>query len=674
MKKIYVTLFSFLLAGILRAQSPGGVSTNLSLWLKADNSSTLSPTTGSLNSWTYSNNSNQFTATVGTQPTVVANAINFLPAINFNGGQFMVGPSGPGATGAPIPAGSLAYSIFAVWTSPTAVGGSNMRVWAQRPNSSAGDNNFDGAALWVYPGGATAPGNFNTGIPTYGDQPEKDPYITGVATAPVYTGMGILTYAPNTVYVSQINLLAQDVNDLELMDQSNYATGAGITSTDPAGNATNPVTGRILTDAANILGARSTVVGDENFVGNLSELIIYTGPVSGTARSQVFSYLAMKYGVSLAGDYVSSAGSTIWDAAANGSYGSGSLNYNHFVFGLGKDNTSGLNVVQSNSQSTAGVSGAGNIVLANPSALADQSFLLVGSSNAGFAQIGTNLPLAAAGSQRLATQWLVQSAGAIGTVDLSFDFTGIGTTGTIGSTSDFRLIVDNDGDGDFSTGTTNYFNPTSWNGSVATFAGVNLTSRSKVVMAMISSATGGTPLPVNWVSFTGKARGVDVDLDWKVSANQNAKVYEVQRSADGTNFATIGEVANQADVQSYSFVDANAGSGLHYYRILEVDQDGKSIYSKIISVSVSGTDFAIRLLNNPVRNNTEAQLELSSAEGGSALMEIWTLNATRVGMLQQNIGAGTTTLRVPLTGLAAGTYLVKVQVNGTTRVLQVVKL
>jgi hypothetical protein len=676
MKNFYVSLLTFLLAGVLRAQSPGGVSTNLSLWLKADNTSTLSPTTGSLNSWTYSNNSNQFTATVGTQPTVVANAFNFLPAINFSGSQLMVGPSGPGATGAPIPAGSLAYSIFAVWSSPQPVGSANMRVWVQRPNSNAGDNNFDGTSLWLYPSGGTASVPFNTAIPTYGDQPEISPYVTGVTSAPAYN-TGILTYAPNTPYISQLNLLNQNTNDLELMDQTNYGTGPGVTSTDPAGNAT---VNRVLVDAANLLGARSTTAGDEPFVGNLAELVVYSGPVSGVARNQVFSYLSLKYGIPLNGSYVSSAGTTTWDAVANASYGFNSANYNHFVFGVGLDNTSGLNTTQSNSLSTgsgsgSGQSGLGNIVLANPRPMADQSFMLVGSDNAGFAETASNVPVVAAGSQRLTTQWLVQNTGTIGVVDLSFDFTGITTTGTVGTSTDFRLVLDNDGDGDFTTGTQTYCQPSYWVGNVANFSHVTLTSSSKIVMMMISKASAGTPLPVNWVSFTAKASGTDVDLNWQVSANQNAKVYEVQRSSDGTNFTTIGEVANQADLQSYDFVDANAGSGTHYYRILEVDLDGKSIYSKIVSVNLSAADFTIRVLNNPVvASNTEAQLELSSAEGGNVQLEVWTLAAIRVGAFQQAISAGTSTVRVPLTGLAAGTYVVKVQVNGTKRVLQVVKL
>ncbi len=644
--------------GLFAQQSPGGVGTNLSLWLKADATSTLTPSSGSLTSWQYFNNSNVFTATPGNQPTVAPASINFLPSISFSGTQFMTGPNGPGAGGAPIPAGSHAYSIFAVWQSTTNIGGNNERIWSQRPSSDAFDNNFDGTSFWIFPQG-----------PAYGAQPEISPFTTGAAFAPAYNSY-ILPYAPNTVYVSQLNFLAQDANDLELVDQSNLATGPGVTSTDPANQA---LTHRLVVDAANILGARSTS-GDEPFIGNLAELIVYTGSVSGTARSQIFSYLAMKYGIATNANLVSSGGVITWDATANSAY-------NNFVFGIGQDNASGLSVSQSNSLATgsgsgAGQSGKGNIVLSNPTALADQGFMVVGSNNAGFAETTTNLsPLATTGSQRLANQWLVQHSGSVGLVDLSFDFTGITTTGTVGTTTDFRLLVDQDGDGDFTTGSQLIYTPSSFNGSVAQFTGVNLTGAAKVVMSILSSAGPGTPLPVNWVNFTAKPVGGDVDLDWTVSANESAKTYDVQHSTDGVIFKSIGQVANLSSVQSYSFVHSPAGEGIHYYRIQETDLDGKSIYSKIVSASVGSGDFSIRLLNNPVLGGSlDAELEVSALKAGNASLELWSLAGARISVQMAALNSGTSRIRIPLSGVPAGTYAVKIRINDITRVVQVVKL
>lgn len=659
MNKFYLALLSILCVSGLNAQtSPGGVSANLSMWLRADAASTLSPSTGSLNSWNYFNNGNAFTATTGSQPTVAPSTFNFLPSIAFNGTQMMVGPTGPGSTGAPIPAGSFAYSIFGVWSSTTPIGGANQRVWAQRANAgTAGDNNFDGAAIWVY---ASQGG---TSGPQYGDQPEISPFVTGLG----------LSYSPGTQYISQLNLLAQNTNDLELVDQTNLATAPVVVSTDPTGQAM-AVGHRDITDAGNFLGARSTAI-DEPFFGNLAELIVYSGPVSGAARNQVFSYLSMKYGIPTKTNLVSSANATVWDMTAGGGA------YNTNVFGIGQDNGSGLLNTQSNSNATGsgngtGMAGAGNIVLSGPASLSDQNFLMIGSNNAGFAETTTNLPLlAGAGSQRLAAQWLVQNTGNVGTVNVNFDFTGIATTGTIGTPADFRLVVDNTGTGTFSSGAIGFYTPTSFTGNVANFQGVNLSQSSKVVFAILSSAGAGTPLPVTWVNFTALAAGDDVNLNWTVAANEHAKAYEVEHSTDGTNFAKIGEVANVTNVMSYQFVHANAGNGTHYYRIHEVDLDGNAIYSKIVSVNITNAgDFSIQVRNNPAVGNTDPQLEIIPTKAGNATVELWTLSGNRVSTIVQAVNTGSNLIRIPLSGLASMSYVVKVTVNGTTHVTQLVKL
>ena len=680
MNKFYVALLFVLVADVLQAQNPGGVGTNLSLWLKADNTSTLSPSTGSLTSWTYSNNpGNSFTASVGQQPTVAPNTFNFLPSIAFDGTQPQL-MSGPAGVNAPIPAGQLNYTVFSVWSSSRAAGtGLGQRIWSERPASSLPDGNSDGVSLWVYTSGFA-----------YGDQGEiPNDYTSGTNKISSgsgtiidpwrYQGAPILPYGADIPYVSMMQLYNQNTNDLLLMDQSNFATGGFVTSTDPTANATAD---RILSNQANILGVRSVSGLDEPFTGNVAELIVYAGNLTAAQQNAVFSYLSIKYGIPLGGDLTSSAGTVIWASGPNGNWGTGAtnFNYNHFVFGLGMDNGSGLTTTQSNSLSTgsgngSGQSGSGNIILANPSTPTDQNFMLIGSNNAGFAEITTNLPTTSpVGAKRLATQWLIHNNGSVGKVDFSFDFTGITTTGSIGTSADFALVVDNDGDGDFTTGTQSVYAPSSWNGNVATWTQVNLATSLNVVVSILSNSN-ATPLPVNWLSFTAKANGADVDLNWTVSANENAKVYQVQHSTDGASFSTIGEVSNLANVQSYGFVHANAGPGTHYYRVLETDQDGKSIYSKIVSVVMSGSDFAIRLLNNPVVGNSmDAEVEITASDAGNASFEIWNLTGRRVATLMQNITDGTSRIRLPMSTLPAGTYAVKIRVNDVTHVVQVVKL
>ncbi len=636
MKKIYLLTTGLCLSLCVMAQSPGGISTGLSLWLRADAAGTLNLTGSNVNSWTYFNNGlNSFTYAAGTQATFLSNAINSLPGIGFSGTQ-MTGPNG---LNAPLAAGSQAYAVFAVWSTSSA--GSPQRPWTQwfGANGGAAGN---GTSLWLFDPG--------TGL-EWGEQPEIAPFTQGVAR-PVSTG---------TFYLSEMNLLNATSNDLELLDQGNFPTPTVLST----GNGTNARAN--LSTVANTLGCR-TGIADEPFNGTLSELIVYSNSISaGASRNQIFSYLSMKYGIPISGSLISSTGTTAWDATAQAGA------YNNSVIGLAVDNGSGLNVQSTNVAGAAGVAGAGNLSLAAYDALAtDQNFLMTGNDNGALTEELTNLPPAAAGSSRLIRNWFVQNTGPVGRVNLGFDFSGLTTTGIVGTTTDFRLMVNSAGDPTFAGGTTTFYTPSSFTGPVANFTAVTLSAGN--VFAIISSASAGTPLPVDFISFTAQPNGGNVDLNWVVGDNQEASSYEVDRSSDGANFTKIAVLPNNADQTNYSFVDANAGGGTHYYRVLETDQDGKSIYSKVVSATIAAGDFSVAVLNNPAVGKTDAQLQINAVSPGVAYIELWSVGGSRISLQQQAIGTGTTTISVPMSNLAPGSYVVKVIVDKNTHVAQVVKM
>ena len=223
----------------------------------------------------------------------------------------------------------------------------------------------------------------------------------------------------------------------------------------------------------------------------------------------------------------------------------------------------------------------------------------------------------------------------------------------------------------FATGTTAYYKPT-FTGNVAAFN--NVTLPDQAVFAILSNIPAGSPLPVNFVSFTAQPSGDNVVLNWVVGDNSQASSYEINQSTDGVHFAGIGEVANEADRQAYSFVQAKAGPGQHYYQVLETDLDGKTIYSNIVSVTIAAGDFSVAVLNNPAAANTDAQLQINAMTPGTALIELWSVGGARISTQQQPVGAGVNTVSIPVSKLPSGNYVVKVQVNNNRHVSQVIKL
>ncbi len=100
------------------------------------------------------------------------------------------------------------------------------------------------------------------------------------------------------------------------------------------------------------------------------------------------------------------------------------------------------------------------------------------------------------------------------------------------------------------------------------------------------------PLPVTLISFEGKQRsGSSVGLTWRTATEKDNDYFQVERSQDGRAFAAIGQVKGNGTtnvVQAYSYTDGTALAGTVYYRLKQVDYDGKFEYSKVIAVKASG--------------------------------------------------------------------------------------
>nr|WP_277881423.1 T9SS type A sorting domain-containing protein [Hymenobacter cyanobacteriorum] len=76
-------------------------------------------------------------------------------------------------------------------------------------------------------------------------------------------------------------------------------------------------------------------------------------------------------------------------------------------------------------------------------------------------------------------------------------------------------------------------------------------------------------------------------MSWATASEKNSAYFEVQRSATGEAYETIGKVAaqgNSSSLREYDFADARPLAGLAYYRLRQVDVDGSSAYSPVATV------------------------------------------------------------------------------------------
>lgn len=135
--------------------------------------------------------------------------------------------------------------------------------------------------------------------------------------------------------------------------------------------------------------------------------------------------------------------------------------------------------------------------------------------------------------------------------------------------------------------------------------------------AMISATT-GAPLPVTLTAFTAwrSADGNSALLTWKVTGEKNMRHYEVQRSADGTVFRSIGTV-EASGKESYDHTDKSLPPGVSYYRLAMLGYDGELSYSRTCRLMNTFTG-SVTAVPNPANDkvtiiNTNEQLDGSEA-------------------------------------------------------------
>ncbi len=108
-------------------------------------------------------------------------------------------------------------------------------------------------------------------------------------------------------------------------------------------------------------------------------------------------------------------------------------------------------------------------------------------------------------------------------------------------------------------------------------------------------------LPVEFTYLLGKNSGKTNVLSWGTSSEVNVAFFEIQRGRDGFQFEAIGKAA--PGKKDYLYHDHTMPEGVHYYRIRQVDNDGKFKYSAIVTVKGGSRLFSMSSYPNPVKDN-----------------------------------------------------------------------
>ena len=173
----------------------------------------------------------------------------------------------------------------------------------------------------------------------------------------------------------------------------------------------------------------------------------------------------------------------------------------------------------------------------------------------------------------------------------------------------------------------------------------------------------GGVTPVKLSSFSAVRSKQVISLNWSTEFEIDAKEFIVER-AEGTEFRSVGTISingNSSTKKSYSFNDKNENAGNTYYRLKNVDLDGKFTYSQIRIVKGYGVADDVTVFPNPARSNSRISLVGVAANSSIQLLDF-------SGKVLRNINS-TTINSLDLSGVKNGTYLIRIVDKSTNEIV-----
>lgn len=174
-------------------------------------------------------------------------------------------------------------------------------------------------------------------------------------------------------------------------------------------------------------------------------------------------------------------------------------------------------------------------------------------------------------------------------------------------------------------------------------------------------------LPVEWLYFSARAKGNDVQLDWGTSTESNNEGFEIEWSYDGQSFKSIGQQKGAGTTQveqDYTYLHRKPGSGIHYYRIKQIDFDGSFAYSATRSVSLSSKE-QVQFFPNPVKDKLEFIKEMEEPLQVK-LFDTYGREVKRFQLTKNRAN-------FYLGDLAPGLYFAKYQIAGEEKIQRIIK-
>ena len=182
-------------------------------------------------------------------------------------------------------------------------------------------------------------------------------------------------------------------------------------------------------------------------------------------------------------------------------------------------------------------------------------------------------------------------------------------------------------------------------------------------------------LPVELLDFKAKSLKNVVQLNWKTASERNNAGFEIQRSNDPLSiFTKIGFAkghGNSTQTIDYQSIDSEVKAGTtYYYRLRQLDFDGKETFSKVEAVNLDkNIVWDISLAPNPAES--VLNIEVLGTMSEAITLDLYSIQGQLVS--SKKMGADNSTTTLDLTPLSNGVYFLKCQTGSNHFIKKIVK-
>jgi hypothetical protein len=172
------------------------------------------------------------------------------------------------------------------------------------------------------------------------------------------------------------------------------------------------------------------------------------------------------------------------------------------------------------------------------------------------------------------------------------------------------------------------------------------------------------PLPVELANFSGRWNESVVELTWVTETEVNNYGFEIERKTEGNDWNNIGFIeghGNSNSPKEYSFTDKHLiGGSKFFYRLKQIDNDGKFAYSDEVEVEIIPDEFALyQNYPNPFNPNTKIRYQLP--QESKVIIKLYDiLGSDVITLLNEQKEAGVYEVDFNAQHLSSGTYIYRI--------------